>query len=67
MTPEGHPETDAEIQAVAKSEGFQRHSRQYQEAFWRRDAARQGEILAEVRQRCGDRLAEGLAQWYSEE
>jgi hypothetical protein len=67
MTAEGYPETDAEIQAVAQSEAFQQHSREYQEAFWRRDAARQGEILAEVRQRYGDRLAEGLADWYSEE
>lgn len=67
MTADGYPETDAEILAVARSKGFQWHSRQYQEAFWRRDAARQGEILAEVRQRYGDRLAEGLAEWYSEE
>lgn len=66
MTPEGHPTTPEEIQAVTRSEGFQEHSRQYREAHWRRDVARQGEILAEVRQRYGPALAEGLAEWYAE-
>ena len=67
VTAEGHAETAEEILAVTQSEDFQWHSRQYQEAHWRRDVARQGEILAEVRQRYGERMAAGLAEWYAEE
>lgn len=59
--------TEDEKRAIIRSEGFQWHSREYQEAFWRRDVARQREILAEVERRYGRKLADGLVAWVAEE
>lgn len=67
MTPEGHPETEQEIQAVLKSAEWDRLRAQYDYAWHKGSVAWREAVLAEIRAQFGEDLAAGLAEWYAED
>lgn len=66
MTKEGYAETKEEIAAVLKTEEWQRASSAYGRHKKAGHEYLAAQALKTIRERWGDRLADGLEEWWQE-